>query len=235
MYMKIHRFIGDFNIREEHFRITEGDLVNQIKNVLKLTKGEELILYTGSLEEARCRIEEYGKNFVEVHVVERMMNANEPKRKVTLYLSTLKRENFELAAQKATEAGVRNIVPIISSRTVKLNISTERVEKIVKEAAEQSGRGMVPRIADVVLFEKIFPDAAKNDINIFFDGAGKQFSGAMLEGKENIGIFIGPEGGWGNKELVEAKENGFLIAGLGALTLRAETAATIASYLACNS
>ena len=163
------------------------------------------------------------------------MNVNEPKRGVTLYLSTLKRENFEFAAQKATEAGVQNIVPIISSRTVKLNISTERVEKIVKEAAEQSGRGMVPRIADIVSFEKIFPDAAKNDINIFFDGMGKQFSGTMLEGKESVGIFIGPEGGWGNKELVEAKENGFLIAGLGALTLRAETAATIASYLACNS
>ena len=232
--MKIHRFIGDFNLKEDRIHITDGELVNQMKNVLKLTKGEELILSAGNLEEARCKIEEYGKNFVELDVMERMTNTNEPKRRVTLYLSTLKRENFEIAAQKATEAGVSTIVPIISSRTVKLNINMERIEKIVREAAEQSGRGLVPKITPVISFEKVLSDATKNDINIFFDGTGKLFSGSMLEDKKSIGIFIGPEGGWGNKELVEARENGFLIASLGSLTLRAETASVIASYLSCN-
>lgn len=65
-------------------------------------------------------------------------------REVILYCAILKHENFELVVQKATEAGIKEIAPIITTRTIKLDIRKDRLEKIIKEAAEQSGRGVVP-------------------------------------------------------------------------------------------
>lgn len=232
--MKLHRFIGDFNIAEPKLRITEREFVNQIRTVLHLNVGEELILSSGRGDEARAKIVSYGDKYVEVEIMTRMENKTESKKKVTLYLSVLKRENFELAAQKATETGVGRIVPVISARTVKMNINTERIEKILKEAAEQSGRGVVPSIALTKTFDEAIHDAKKNDVTIFFDAEGKEFTTDVVSLAKNVGIFIGPEGGWTKEEIEAAKEEKFVLVNLGVRTLRAETAATIASYLACQ-
>lgn len=232
--MKLHRFIGDFNIAEPKLRITEREFVNQIRTVLHLNVGEELILSSGRGGEARAKIVSYGDKYVEVEIMMRMENKTESKKKVTLYLSVLKRENFELAAQKATETGVGRIVPVISARTVKMNINTERIEKILKEAAEQSGRGVVPGIALTKTFDEAIHDAKKNDVTIFFDAEGKEFTTDVVSCAKNVGIFIGPEGGWTKEEIEAAKEEKFVLVNLGVRTLRAETAATIASYLACQ-
>lgn len=231
---KVHRFIGNFNIAEPTLMITEHEFVNQIRNVLRLNVGEELILSSGSTEEARAKITSYGNKYVEVSILERMKNTREAKRNVTLYLSVLKRENFELSAQKATEVGVARIVPVISARTVKMNINKERIEKILKEAAEQSGRGVVPGVSLAKTFDEALSDAKKCDHVIFFDGSGKEFTESTFGKAKNIGIFVGPEGGWTNEEIEKAKEAKFVLHNLGTLTLRAETAATIASYLACQ-
>lgn len=231
---KVHRFIGNFNITEFTLTITEREFVNQVRNVLRLNVGEELILSSGSAEEARAKITSYGNKYVEVSILERMKNTREPKRSVTLYLSVLKRENFELAAQKATEVGVARIVPVISARTVKMNINKERVEKITKEAAEQSGRGVVPGIASAMSFEEALIDAKKNDLALFFDAEGKEFKYSVLDKIKSVGIFVGPEGGWTNEEIEKSKEAKLISINLGALTLRAETAVTVASYLVCQ-
>jgi len=133
-------------------------------------------------------------------------------------------------------------VPIISKRTVKLNLRQDRLKKIIKEAAEQSNRGVVPILHEPLDFKKALEHALNNDLNLLFDPAGLNLCpfGTSPAGREirklkaeslKLGIWIGPEGGWDEEELQLAKEKGFKIVSLGKLFFRAETAAIIASYL----
>lgn len=228
--MKIHRFITHFDGHERNIRIYEKEVFSQMKNVLKLKEGEKIILSDGKLNEALCEIKIIGKDFIEVAVEKFYKNENEPWADVVLYCSVLKKENLELVVQKATEIGVKEIMPIITKRTVKLNLKKDRLEKIIKEASEQSGRGMIPILHEVADFNMAIKRAAINDVNFFFDSSGKNIKD-VLSKKQRIGIFIGPEGGWDEEELQLARENNFKITSLGKLTLRGETAAIVASYL----
>jgi len=231
--MKIHRFITYFEGHEKNIRIYESEIISQMRNVLKLKAGEKVILANGKLNEALGEIKILGKDFAELKVEKFYKNENESQRNVVLFCSVLKKENFELVVQKVTEVGVKEIMPIISKRTVKLNLNKFRLEKIMKEAAEQSGRGIIPILHDTEDFTTAIKRAAINDINLFFDLSGDNLK--YLSGrKKRVGIFIGPEGGWDEEELRLAKESGFKIANLGKLTLRGETAAIIASYLALS-
>src|SRR3989344_3618333 len=143
--MRLHRFIGDFDLSKEYLKISDRELVNQLKNVFRLKTGDELLLGDGKKNEALACVEEISKGSATLIIKGTLINANEPEIYGILYCSILKKENFELAAQKAVEAGISEIVPVIGKRTVKTSLNIPRLEKISKEAAEQSGRGIVPR------------------------------------------------------------------------------------------
>ena len=235
--MRSYRFIGNFNFSENSIKIIEPDSINQIRNVLRFEVGDKLILSDGKMNEVLAEIEEMRKDFISVKILEVRLNKNEPQKKVVLYCAILKRENFELVAQKATEVGIREIVPMICQRTVKFGLKEDRLKKIIKETAEQSGRGIVPILGQTISFDKAIDQARNNDFNLFFDARGEDFSkviSAMGQTKKN-GVFIGPEGGWEEKEIEIARSiENFKIVSLGNLTLRAETAAIVASYLLCD-
>jgi 16S rRNA (uracil1498-N3)-methyltransferase len=132
-------------------------------------------------------------------------------------------------------------VPVLTDRTVKLNINPERINRIIKEAAEQSGRGILPKLENPVSLAQIGQHSGGNDLNIFFEKSRVLFmdwiieNGELLKKTSKIGIFIGPEGGWTKEEIEIAKTNNYHIISLGNFVLRAETAAIIASYLLVNS
>ncbi|MDP3710577.1 MAG: RsmE family RNA methyltransferase [bacterium] len=229
--MRLHRFIGNFDLRRKEIVLSDKELVNQIKNTLRLKVGDRVILADGKLNEAVCEIEKIDKNLVEFSADKIYRNQNEPKRKVIFYCAVLKKENFEWVAQKATEVGVSEIQPIITSRTVKQKLNLERLQKIIREAAEQSGRGVVPILREPIDFKRAAQEAGRNESNLFFDISGKP---ALSVIASTINIFIGPEGGWEEKEIELAKDYEFKIISLGKLTLRAETAAVVSSYLTVN-
>jgi 16S rRNA (uracil1498-N3)-methyltransferase len=226
---KIHRFIGNFDLNADRLLIRDPELIHQMNTVLKLRAGEKIVLADGAGKEAFCSISGMAKQGVEVAVVAREESAD-PAKKVTLYCAVLKNDNFEFVAEKATEAGASKIVPLVTSHTVKTGIKLERLQKIVKEAAEQSGRGIVPEVTPPQNFRAAVK-GAENDADYFFDLSGDNFTRVnMLAG--SVGVWIGPEGGWDESETKLAREAGFEISALGRLVLRAETAATIAVYLA---
>jgi 16S rRNA (uracil1498-N3)-methyltransferase len=229
--MKIHRFIGTFDLKQDRIAVHDPELVHQVRTVLKLATGERIVLANGIGDEATTVIKEIDASAVTVEVESRRKNTGESGARVTLYCAILKRENFELAAQKATEVGVAEIVPLITERTVKLGFKADRLKKILIEASEQSGRGTVPTLNDPMKLVSALGAAAGNDENYFFDK-----DGASLErpAKKRVGIFIGPEGGWTDAELALAKEYGCKTVSLGAMTLRGETAAIVATYLATH-
>jgi len=221
-----------FTISGEQVEITDPEVVGQIRNVLKLKAGEQVLLCDEGMNEVLAEVTEIVHKVIKVKVIKEQRNENEPLRKVMLYCAILKRENFELVVQKATEIGVAEIVPVITRRTVKLALKQERLEKIIKEAAEQSGRGVVPKLHEPIEFEKAV-EQVKDKQNILFDSSGS-IPASSSQLPASIAIWIGPEGGFDETEIAAAKTAGFHIATLGKLTLRAETAAIVASYLAVN-
>jgi len=235
--MKLHRFIGNFDFSHKILKIMDTDLINQLRNVLRFSVGDKILLGDGKTNEAKVEIKEINKKFIKVEIIELRLNKNEPQNHIILYCAILKRENFELVVQKATEIGVKEIVPLICGRTIKFGLKNERLEKIIKEAAEQSERGIVPKLGKAISYEKAVLQAQSNDLNLIFDASGSNLASLKLslEGVKRIGIFIGPEGGWDVEEIENARNaDNFKIANLGKLTLRAETAAIIAPYLAVN-
>lgn len=231
--MKVHRFlIKNCNLSSRLLRFYDREVVNQIKNVLKLRVGEEVVVGDGNENEARVRILEIKKDFVEGEISEVFKNENELDTAVVLYCALLKRENFEWVVQKATEVGVSEIVPVIARRTIKLGLNMGRLEKIAREAAEQSARGRIPVLQEAMSLVEALQDAHLNGVNLFFDKSGKLPEIGTNLYSERIGVFIGPEGGWDEGEIELAKEKKCEIVGLSPLTFRAETAAVVGSYLA---
>ncbi len=231
--MRIHRFIGLFDFSGKVVHITDREIVHQIRSVLKLKAGELVILSDGHMKEINGRIKDVGMRSVEVDIIRKHDNENEAGLHVVLYCAVLKKENFDLVVQKATEVGVYEIIPVVSNRTVKLNVNGERLQKIAREAAEQSGRGIVPKIHEPMDFKQALEHARPNNANYFFELGAPLFDKGILRMKDmhRVGLFIGTEGGWDPSEVEAAKLNYFHMASLGPLTFRAETAAIIGSYL----
>ena len=218
---------------DNKIEIKDKDLIHQWKNVLKFKIGEILTLANTTNGEALCSITELSKFEAILSVAEVNTVSKEGEKKVTLYLAILKRENFELVVQKATEVGVHRIVPIITEHTVKTGLKYDRLEKIAQEAAELCGRNSITEIAPALKYTEALIDCKNTDHQIIFDISGEQASSKNLIAK-SISLFIGPEGGFTEKEIFEAKENNIETASLGSLMLRGETAAIIASFIAVN-
>jgi len=233
--MRLHRFFLPFSTTDNFLIITDQEIVNQIKNVLRLKAGDEILIFN-SEEERKGKIEEIAKNAIRIILKEEVINLREPKIKVKLFCSLLKKDNFELVVQKATEVGVKEIYPIISKRTVKFDFKKERMDKIIKEASEQSMRISLPILHQTISFQEALKESSQNQLNVFCDLSSPLFSEILKEKLiskkiDSLGVFIGPEGGWSEEEIHLAKDNNFLMVKLSDLVFRSETAAIIAVYL----
>jgi len=230
--MKKHRFLLRKNLEAQDISSEDKELVNQLSNVLRLKVGARIFLFDGSGNEILAEISFLNRQKAVFRRIETLSKGGNEMRKVTLYCAILKKENFEIVVQKATEIGVETIVPIVTDRTVKFGLKEERLIKIIKEASEQSGRIIETKMETPLKFTEAIDKARQdNDLNIVFDQSGERV-GKLKSDK--VGIFVGPEGGWANDELAFARKAGFVIGLLGRLTLRAETAAIIASFEAVN-
>ena len=231
--MRVHRFVVGHKLESGQMTIRDPDTVHQIRSVLRLSIGSHIVVLDGCGHEADAIIQNVDRNSLLLHLGTVRSITAEPRRSVTLYCSILRRENFEWVVQKATEVGVARIVPLMSDRTVKTGLKKDRLLRIAREAVEQCGRGIVPIITDPVAFESAFLDAPLT--NIFFDtGQENKEWPVTLQNEDEVGIWIGPEGGWSDAELELAKKNRCTFSSLGSLVLRAETAAVVAAYLAVH-
>ncbi len=230
----MHRFFVNHELDSELLTITNRDQLHQIRDVLNLQPSEQVIIVPGDGTEIVCEITSIDKKAVVLGALESRESKTESKRNITLYCSVLKRDHFELLVQKAVEVGVTKIVPLITERTVKLGTNRDRMLKIILEAAEQSGRVMLPTIDEPTPFKKVLQENVDNEIRFFFDFSDTQFFSTDIGKTKNVGLFIGPEGGWTEAEQLFAKEKGCITRSLGSTVLRGETAAITASYIAAQ-
>lgn len=231
--MSLQRFVGDFDFTRSLQRVTDLALLHQIKNVLRLAEGDIIIISDGKGNEGAAKLLKVGKDFADLSLQGLAENVAEPDRTVILYCAILKKENFEWVVQKATEVGAKVIVPIVTKRTVKLGLNDERLHKIVKEAAEQSGRGVVPTVHQTLTFAEAYEHAMENELNLFLEPRGSELSAVWpKKSPARVGVWIGPEGGWDVDEFEAARAARFALVFLSPLVFRAETAAVVGCYLA---
>ena len=153
---------------------------------------------------------------------------------LVLFCPLLKRENFELVIQKATELGVKEIYPYLSSRVIKriskqeFELRRERFEKILLNASEQSNRTIIPKLYPLEDFNRL-SGLYKDSSNKFIAYEDEALKGQKISieksDSKNIVFVFGPEGGFSKEEVDLYKDNGFKIVSLGKRILRAETAA----------
>lgn len=234
--IKYMRFFINQPIKQgKEITLTDAGITHQFAHVLRLKEGDAVVLLDQKGNEGEAVIQSITKKIVTLAVGKCAQNENEPLNAVTLYQSVLKKDKMEFVFEKGTEAGVARFVPVLSERSVKQGVNFVRAQKIIREAAEQSRRGMIPEIGEICSFNDAIQKAKKNGaVCILAHNEGEaehimdfarthDFSGG-------VNMFIGPEGGFSDAEAAHASQNGFHIVSLGKRTLRAETAAIVACF-----
>ena len=233
----MHRFfIPPERIDQDRIIITERQ-AHQLKDVLRLKVGDRIIVLDDSGLEYQVRIVDIKSTATIVEVVERYPCPNEPKIKITLYQALLKGNKFDFTLQKCTEVGIVGFVPIVCQRCVIGNPSRSRInrwQRIIREAAEQSRRGRLPRLHPTVEFIEAC-EGAKGISLLPWEGEKLMGLKAALREWESdsdatsLNVFVGPEGGFTAQEIEFARRKGIVPISLGKRILRAETAGLVAS------
>lgn len=225
--MKLHRFFIEEEIgNRKELGVKTEHLLHQWRNVLRFAVGDKVILFDGKGSDFLCEISALTKNISNLDVLEETKGII-PSKKITLFISLIKRENFELVLEKATELGVSRIVPVIADRSEKKSLNYERALKIVVEASEQSGRTNIPVLGETITTEEAVEKYRSEMSLIVFDPTGT--SDREISTKDSsLGLFIGPEGGFTTTELEFFTKKEIPIVKLGEQILRAETASIVA-------
>lgn len=232
-------FVEPENITENEI-VLVGEDVKHISTVLRSQIGEEIQVCDGCGNDYDCSIAEISKKDIRLEIIRKELSQSEPKTKVTLFQGLPKSDKMELIIQKCVEIGIETIVPVATDRAVvKLDKKdgqkkTERWQKISLSAAKQSGRGVIPKIESVMSFKEAIKLATNMEIAIIpyekEEDFGIKEALKDFKGKE-LGVFIGPEGGFSDEEIQFAIENGVKPITLGKRILRTETAAIAVSAI----
>lgn len=229
-------FVETYQIEEENhcIHVTGAD-VNHIKNVLRMKQGEELWISDGGTKEYRCEIESLGDEEVLLHIIYAQEPNYELPNRIYLFQGLPKADKMELIIQKAVELGAYAIVPVETKRCVvkldekKAAKKTARWQQIAESAAKQSKRMLIPNVHQVLSFKEALKYAESMDIRLIPYELAKGMQEtkeilAAIEQGQSIGIFIGPEGGFEEKEVETAISEGAKPITLGKRILRTETA-----------
>ena len=232
MSERIRFFIAQKIGDASEITVSDKDIYHQIVRVLRRREGDVVEMLDNSGFEYRCVIQNIGKSDLTLNVESKKLNLAEPEIYVTLYQSLLKKDKMEWVFEKCAEIGVSHFVPVLSEHSVKLNFNMDRARKILKEAAEQCGRGKIPELSEVMSFKEAAAQVGSSGaLNVFLHEASENIlTGLTIEFK-NINLFVGPEGGFSENEANIAGENNFKIISISRRVLRAETAAVAGSFL----
>ncbi len=209
-----------------------GQDLHHIRHVMRMKKGSEIVVVDESGTVHLASLRDYAVDAVFFDFI-RTLPAEEPGYDVTIAQALIKKDRFELMLEKATELGVKAIIPTVFLRSiVKIDANDAerkrlRFQLIVKEAAEQSRRSTVPQIEPVTaLADLSFSDY--DHVFVCYEGAradeGLPARLATVRKSDRLLFLIGPEGGITAEEIADLSARGAVVCGLGSRILRSETA-----------
>lgn len=235
-------FVSSEAISDRFVRLTQAQS-HQLCHVLRLERGDAVLVLDNLGWEYDVRLERVDAKEASGVVVHRRRASGEPKTVLTLFQSLLTREKFEWVLQKGTELGVCRFVPMLTRRGLVRarqggkKEKLERWRRILREAAEQSGRARIPVLEGPVPLRTALDGAGDRDLCLV---ATPHEGGVPLhrvlrqraaETPVSIGLFVGPEGGFDPEEVELCLEAGAQAVRLGPRILRTETAAVVGAAL----
>ena len=222
-------FVSAEDLEKEDVSLT-GENAQHAK-VLRLKPGETVLLCDGEGREAVCKVASTDGWLL--RAMERRESQSEAAVKLSVYMALPKADKLEHVIQKATELGAYEIVTFPSARCVSrpdeksLKKKLERWEKIAASAAEQSGRGRIPKVLVLGGFSEALTRAAQADKALMFyeHEEALTLKMALSSGSyTTVSLLTGPEGGLEEAEVTQAREAGLQVCTLGRRILRCETA-----------
>ncbi len=205
-----------------------GEDALHISRSLRMQVGEKITLSDGQGTDYEARLTGVGGE-VTAHILSRRPCVTEPRVKITLFQAMPKGDKMEFIIQKATELGVSAIRPVLTAYCVSrpdeksMKKKLERYQKIAKEAAGQSGRGIIPKILPLQLLAAAAEQMPAKTI-FFYEKGGARLSAIVSPQDREIGVIVGSEGGFSPEEADFLAKKGVYTATLGTRVLRCETA-----------
>lgn len=201
-----------------------------IARSLRMKKGDMITVCTGDGSDYGCIIDEITKDGVMLSVCYKQASESEPDILVSLYQAVPKGDKLEDVIQKCTELGIYEIIPVLTKRCVRrpeekqAEKKRQRYNKIALEAAQQSGRGIVPEVKKMTDLKTAVQECRADIKIVFYEGGGEPLGNIIKKDAKSAAVFIGPEGGFEKEEVAFLKENGVVPATLGKRILRTQTA-----------
>ena len=200
-----------FYIREfldNRYAKIEGDDFFHIKKSLRKKRGDELICFD-KLNKYFCKIVKIEKKFILVEIIKKE-RIKERKKEINLFVGLINLPKFDEVVRYVSALNVTSLTPIVTEYTQQnLAISKNREkrwEKIIYEESKQSHNFQFLKIKNILKFENVLQ---MDGINILFHPSGGVYK--KIDNNKRINLFIGPEGGFSNKEIKVAKRNNFYI------------------------
>ena len=223
----------------------DGDEARHILSVLRHGAGDQIDVVDGRGNKYRVMIEEVSRDFLQGRILSRTNMENEPGCQVTLAQAICRKERMDFLVEKATEIGVFSIIPIVTDKNlVKVDDASrekakiERWKRVAIAAMKQSLRTVLPEISDVTPFDQLFPQIHCYDLCLIAslnEGAKNIRECDQLKTRPNrVLLIVGPEAGFTDEELSQAKTQGAIPISLGSRRLRTETAGIVFLSLALH-
>ena len=241
--MQINRFYLDRIIFDQDgiLKLPSG-VSRQLIQVLRCQVNDQAVIFDGSGFEYKVKIVNLSNKICSVKFLEKIFLDTDNQIKITVFISLIKQNRFEVALQKCTELGVFAFVPFYSSRSIyqldKKSSSVgdnkiSRWKSIIQEASEQCGRSDIPYFSNPISYETACEKAQnsysmilwENEEKIKFKSVLNNLKEVLKGNDDSINIFVGPEGGFSSDEIKLADSKGIKSVSLGDLILRSETAA----------
>ncbi|HLY36887.1 MAG TPA: 16S rRNA (uracil(1498)-N(3))-methyltransferase [Candidatus Binatia bacterium] len=228
-------FVPRAHVEGARVRITGAELRHL--RTLRLGPGERLAVFDEQGDEHDVRLERIGGHAAEALIVATRRPARESALDLTLAPALLKGTKMDLVVEKATELGVRRIVPLLSRWAVPQphpqpgRHRTDRWRRIALAAAKQSGRTAVPLVEEPVALEAFVGRPATGLRLLAWEGEHEVPLAALPAHADAVVVAVGPEGGFTEAEVAAARVAGFATVTLAPRVLRAETAAIVAAAL----
>ena len=239
----MYRFFIDKSQLTDGKAVITGEDVRHIRQVLRMRKGEKILISCGDEWEYTCSIDSIESERVTALVEDAAKPGKELPSRIWLLQCLPKGDKMETVIQKAVELGAAGIVPVSSKRcVVKLDErrglqKVNRWNSIAESAAKQSKRLVIPEVTRIMTMKEALEFAAGLDVRLIPYEVEKGISATreLLSGitpGQSIAVLIGPEGGFEPAEVEQAREAGFSPITLGKRILRTETAGmTVLSVL----
>jgi 16S rRNA (uracil1498-N3)-methyltransferase len=228
----------DFHARQVSLA---GDEAKHLREVLRLKPGDGVRVFDGAGNEHHAVVLKAMRDLAVLELGDKTPPAAEESPiQLTLALALLKGDKFDLVVQKATELGVKELVPVMTKfADVRLHDPSDAAKRVTRwhrialEAAKQSGRATLPQIHSPIAFAELIERDGDDGLRVMF---AERTGRSIIDLPEalsssSVSILVGSEGGWSPEEIEAAREHGWKIVTLGGRILRAETAAITVTAL----